>query len=69
MADGAGHRGSGAADHYGITTEANLWADWGSRGQLERVLAQAEQLQLPWRRCAVPAAWRDVLAWEVDSRA
>ena len=52
-----------------ITTEANLWADWGSRGQLERVLAQAEQLQLPWRRCAVPEAWRGVLAWEVGSHA
>ena len=52
-----------------ITTTANLWADWGSRGQMERVLAQAEQLQLPWRRCVVPAAWRDVLAWGGDSLA
>ena len=52
-----------------ITTTANLWADWGSRGQLGRVLEQADQLQLPWRRCSVPAEWRDVLAWEVDSLA
>ena len=42
-----------------ITTTANLWADWGSRGQLDRVLAQAEHMQLRGRRCSVPAAWRD----------
>ena len=46
-----------------ITTTANLWADWGSRGQLARVLAQAATLGIPARRCHVPVEWRDVLAW------
>ena len=52
-----------------ITTTANLWADWGSRGQLDRVLAQAERMGLRWRRCSVPAAWRDVLGWTGGSLA
>ena len=52
-----------------ITTTANLWADWGSRGQLGRVLEQAEQLRLKWQRCSVPAAWRDVMRWGERSRA
>ena len=52
-----------------ITTTANLWADWGSRGQLGRVLAQAAALDIPARHCDVPAGWRDVLAWHSCSPA
>ena len=46
-----------------ITTTANLWADWGSRGRLDRVLEQAAQLQLQTQRCHVPCGWREVLTW------
>ena len=41
-----------------ITSKANTWADWLSRGRLEDVLRQAAMLGLRPRRVAVPDAWR-----------
>jgi hypothetical protein len=41
-----------------ITSAANLWADWGSRGRLCDVLAAADAAGLATRRVGLPAGWR-----------
>ena len=46
-----------------VTSQANLWADLGSRGDVEMVLQQAEALGMPTRVLQVPGAWRDTEAW------
>jgi hypothetical protein len=45
-----------------ITSKANDWADWGSRGRLGEVLVAATALGLQPRRVEAPAAWRDTTA-------
>jgi len=46
-----------------VTSQANLWADLGSRGDVSMVLQQAEALGMPTRVLQVPGAWRDTEAW------
>ena len=46
-----------------VTSQANLWADLGSRGELMEVVRQAEALDLVVREVEVPVAWRDTAAW------
>ena len=41
-----------------ISTKANLWADWGSRGKLMDVERQAQQMGLRVRRVEPPPEWR-----------
>ena len=41
-----------------ITSEANLWADLGSRSAAKEVLSQAERLGLRWRLVEPPPEWR-----------
>lgn len=41
-----------------ISTHANLWADWGSRGRWAEVEAQAKQMGLPVRLLEPPEGWR-----------
>ena len=50
-----------------ITSKSNLWADLGSRGNLETMLEQARSLGLRPRRVEVPAEWRGMLAGTVGS--
>ena len=45
-----------------ITSKANLWADWGSRGRLEDVLVQARHLGLEPRRVDIDARWRSCVS-------
>ena len=53
-----------------ITSQANLWADIGSRpekGGLMEVKRQAEMLGLSLRQVEVPAGWRETSSlWEGD---
>ena len=46
-----------------VTSQANLWADLGSRGDVEMVLQQAAALGMRTRVLDVPGAWRDTEAW------
>ena len=41
-----------------ISTHANLWADWGSRGRWAEVELQAMQMGLPVRLLEPPVGWR-----------
>ena len=41
-----------------ITSESNLWADQGSRGDIQLVIRQAERMSLRPRRVAIPDGWR-----------
>ena len=41
-----------------ISTHANLWADWGSRGRWADVELQAMQMGLPIRLLEPPEGWR-----------
>ena len=45
-----------------ITTDNNVWADWGSRGRLAEVVAAARRMGLRARRVAMPPDWRDTAA-------
>ena len=44
-----------------ITSEANLWADQGSRGDIQLVVQQARAFGLHTRRVNIPEGWRDLL--------
>ena len=46
-----------------VTSQANLWADLGSRGDVEMVLQQAAALGMRTRVLEVPEAWRDTGTW------
>ena len=46
-----------------VTSQANLWADLGSRGDLDEVLQQAAALGMRTRVLEVPGAWRDTEEW------
>ena len=41
-----------------ITSQANLWADLGSRGAVAEMVQQARALGLTARRVELPADWR-----------
>ena len=45
-----------------ITTDNNVWADWGSRGRLAELVAAARRMGLRARRVAMPPDWRDTAA-------
>ena len=45
-----------------ISTHANLWADWGSRGRWDEVEAQAKQMGLPVKLLEPPEGWGSA-AW------
>ena len=49
-----------------ITSKANLWADLGSRGGLDEVVAQAAALNLTAREVLVSSEWSDCAARAVQ---
>ena len=50
-----------------ITSEANLWADQGSRGDIRLVIRDAEAMSLRPRRVAIPGGWRALLTSNTSS--